>query len=286
MERLFNQKEISRILSIPENRIRYWDRIGLINHIKKEKGQLFFDFKRLVASRTVKELLAKGISLNRIRKCAEKLKKILPDIDQPFSEIRIYVYGGQLVLCKDNMKFTPDGQLLIDFAPKKGTLIPLPADTVEDLFFQALELEKDGMAEEARRKYETILNIKPDHINSLVNMGNLLYHSGHQKEAEDYYRKALRINPDHAEANYNLANILEEKGDFDNAILFYRKAIHEDPEFTDAYFNLARVLEKVGDMNEARKNWFRYLELDPSSEWAQYVKKHLNEKWEIKEENI
>ena len=278
MNRLFNPKEISRILSIPEKEIKAWHKHGLISHVKKDGRDIFFDFKGLAAFRTLKGLVKEGISIRRIKRCLEKLGKMMPEVKQPLSEIKIFVYKGQLILCKDNLRFTPDGQLLINFSPKGKNLIPLAGDKMEELFFQALELEEQGRLIEARKKYETILQLKPDQIDAIVNIGNLMYNSGFQKDAEACYRKALRINPDHIEANYNLANILEEKGDLDNAILFYHKAIHENPHFADAYFNLARTLERLGEFGEAKNYWLRYLEIDPFGYWADYIKKHLNEK--------
>lgn len=278
MNRLFNPKEISRILSVPEKDIKAWHKLGLVSHVKKEAEYIFFDFKGLAAFRTLKGLVQEGISMRRIKRCLEKFKKIMPEVEQPLSEIKIFVYKNQLILCRDNLRFTPDGQLLINFSPKESSLIPLPVDKMEELFFQALGLEEEGRLVEARRRYEAILKLKPDHIDAIVNMGNLMYHSGSKKEAELCYRKALRLNPDHIEANYNLANLLEEKGDLENAVLFYYKAIHENPHFADAYFNLARTLERLGEYSEAKNYWLRYLELDPCSSWAEYIKKHLNEK--------
>lgn len=277
MKRLYNQREVSRLAGISESQIRYWDKIGLIPHAEKKKGQSFFDFKGLVAFRTVKELLDKGVSLRKIRRCIEKLKRSMPEIGQPLTEVRISIHGEQLVLSNGSQKFTPDGQLIIDFTANVGSTISLPVDSTEEFFFQGLELEEQGDWKEAKRKYESVLALKPDHVDALVNMGNIGHKSDSCAAAESYYRKALRIDPDHAEANYNLANILEERDDLDNAILFYLKALHEDPEFADAHFNLARVLEAVGEVVKARAHWRRYLDLDPSSEWADYVKRRLDD---------
>ncbi len=280
MRRLYSQKEVSRLLSISENQIRYWDRIGLISPTERKKGQLFFDFKCLVSFRTVKRLLDSKIPLRRIRACMEKLKKILPETERPLSDIRIFVQGDQIVLCKDSLKLTPDGQLLIDFEENRNPLIPLPVDPVEDLFFQALDDEQEERWQEARRKYETILTLNPDHADSSVNIGNLLYRTGLAEEAERLYRKALSVDPDHAEANYNLANLLEERDDLENAILFYGKALHEDPEFADAHFNLARALERAGNGKGADEHWKAYLNLDPKGEWAAYAKGRLKRRSE------
>jgi tetratricopeptide (TPR) repeat protein len=77
------------------------------------------------------------------------------------------------------------------------------------------------------------------------------------------------------EANYNLANLFEDYGRLDDAVLFYVKTIREDPEFADAHFNLGRVLERTGERHEAREHWEAYLRLDPTSQWADYVRRLL-----------
>jgi len=275
VKRLYSQREVSRLLSIPENQIRYWDRTGLIPCLEKAGPRLLFDFKGLIALRTIRDLLEKGVSIRRIRKCMEKLKSLIPEVQHPLSEIRIFIYGDQLVLCKDNLRFTPDGQLLMDFDRETRSLAPLPVDPVKEVFFQALEKEQQGNWLEAKNKYEAILAMKPGHGDALVNMGNLMYQQGRQEEAEACYREALSLDPCHVEANYNLANLLEEREDLDNAALLYRKALREDPEFADAHFNLARILEKAGRREEAREHWSRYLDLDPVSEWAEHARKQL-----------
>ena len=272
MKKVYNQKEVSRLIGISESQIRYWDKIGLIPHVERKRGLLFFDFKGLVSFRTIKELLSKGVSLRSIRKSMEKFKRIFSDTGQSLRESCISIHGSQIIMGKDSLKFTSDGQLLIDFNIDAVPPIPLPVDLTEGFFFQALEFEQKGDLHKARIKYEAVLSQRPDYVDALVNIGNIEHRMGHKKTAEQYYRKALRINPDHVEANYNLANVLEEKDDLENAVLFYKKAIHEDPEFADAHFNLARVLESQGEKEEAREHWLYYLRLDPNSKWAEHVK--------------
>ena len=150
-------------------------------------------------------------------------------------------------------------------------------DTYEDLFFQALEDEEAGRLSEARQKYETILAAVPEHVDALVNLGNLLYLSGAETAAAARYLQALGLNPDHVEGNYNLANLLEGRGELASAAIFYQKAIQVDCEFADAHFNLAMVLEGIGDLSGAKVHWKRYLELNPASQWADYVRRRLEE---------
>jgi len=274
MKKLYTQNEVSRLMGISQSQIRYWDRTGLIPCTDRQKGSLLFDFTALVSFRTVKELLDKGISTRKIRKYLEALKKKMPEIKN-LTEVSIAIYGNQVVIGKDNLKFTPEGQILINFS-KKQAPIPLTGDSADELFFQALECEYMGDWNQAQKKYEFVLSMNPEHSDVLVNLGNIRYRAGSREEAEQYYRKALRANPDHVEANYNLANLFEERDDLDNAVLFYAKSVHEDPEFSDAHFNLGMVLEKLGDIQGAKRHWRIYLDLDPASEWAEYLKQRLH----------
>lgn len=277
MKKLYDQREVSRLTGISESRIRYWDRQGLITNREKERGRLWFDFQGLVAFRTVRDLRRQGISLRRIRNCVEKLRQIMPGLKQPLSEVRISLVGGQLILGKNRRRFTPEGQLFIDFAGVESAAVTPAAAAEEELFFQALEDEDAGRLSEAREKYEKILATVPEHVDALVNLGTILFLSGHVPQAASRYLQALALNPDHVEANYNLANLLEEQGEPDAAILFYKKAIQLEPAFAEAHFNLAVALETLGNTRGARKHWRRYLELEPDSKWADFIKERLKE---------
>ena len=277
MKKLYDLREVCRLTGISESRIRYWDRQGLIPHLEKDRGRLWFDFQSLVAFRTVRDLRRQGVSLHRIRKCLEKLQRLMPGLKRPLSEVRISLASGRLIFGKNRRRFTPDGQLLMDFAAGERPPVVVVKEPYDELFLLALEDEEAGRLAEAREKYERILAAVPDHVDALVNLGNILFLSGSATAAASYYLQALAINPDHAEANFNLANLLEDQGELDGAMLFYRKAIQTDPTFADAHFNLAMVLETMGNAWGAREHWQRYLELDPTSTWADFIKRRLED---------
>jgi tetratricopeptide (TPR) repeat protein len=277
VKQLYDQSEVSRLTGISESQIRYWDRQGLITHREKNRGRLLFDFQSLVAFRTVRDLRRQGVSLHRIRHCLAKLRRIMPGLKHPLSEVRISLVQNQLILGKNRRRFTPEGQLFIDFTGIKSAPVTPTPEAHDELFFQALEDEDAGRLEAARGKYEKILAAVPDHVDALVNLGTILFLAGHEPEAASLYLRALAINPDHTEANYNLANLMEGQGEMDAAVLFYKKAIQGEPEFADAHFNLAMVLEAMGNAFRARDHWRRYLELDPGSKWAEFIKRRLEE---------
>jgi tetratricopeptide (TPR) repeat protein len=278
MSRVYDLRQTARILGVTEQQVRAWRRQGLAAPINQEHGALCFDFRGLVALRTVRDLRRQGVALSKIRQCVARLHQMLPDLAQPLAEVRVQKVEDRLVLSRRRRQFTPDGQILLDFQAPEALPGPVPTESYEDLFMAALDDEDAGRLEEARRKYETILAAAPAHVDALVNLGNLWFLTGAEDLAASCYLKALRHNPDHVEGNYNLANLLEGQGNLEGAILFYQKAIHEDPEFADAHFNLAMVLELVGDAPQARRHWRAYLHLNPDSKWAPYIRRRLEDK--------
>ena len=277
VEKHFTPQEVARLVGIPGGRIRYWTRLGLVPHVRQPKRRLWFDFQGLVALRTIKELRDQGVSLHKIRACVEKLKKRHPEITEPLSQVRFFATRRKIVLAQKRRRFSPEGQLHLDFTEESSRIVPLAGPDSGALFLQALDCERRGAWEEAREKYAAILALKPDHPDALVNLGNILYRWRFQEGAEAHYRQALTSDPDHVEANFNLANLLEEKDRLDEAVVHYQQALEADPGFPEACFNLARTLEKRGDVRLAREYWLRCLTLEPEGEWAAYLRKRLEE---------
>lgn len=269
-------KEVSRLLGISEGRLRRWARQGLVTCRRRSRQGLAFDFQGLVALRTVKRLRSHGVSLRRIKKCVETLRRLHPELEQPLAQSRVQG-GSHLVVAKKNRRFTPEGQLFFDFTGEETEPVSLPGDQVGRLFLMALEKEHLGEWEGAKKLYTLILSLKPDHPDTLVNLGNILYRLGFPEGAAAHYVKALERNPYHPEASYNLANILEEQGYLHEAASLYRRALKGEPHFPEACFNLARVLERLGRLEEAREFWGRYLDMDPQGDWACYIKQRLKD---------
>ena len=269
-------KEVSRLLGISEGRLRRWARQGLVTCRRRSRQGLAFDFQGLVALRTVKRLRSHGVSLRRIKKCVDTLKRLHPDLEQPLAQSRIQG-GPRLIVTQKNRRFTPEGQLCLDFSGEGSKPVSLPGDQVGRLFLMALEKEHLGEWDRAKRLYTLILALKPDHPDALVNLGNILYRLGFPEGAAAHYVKALEGEPQHPEANYNLANILEEQGYLQEAVTLYRRALEGESHFPEACFNLARVLERLGNLKGAREYWRRYLDLDPQGDWACYIKTRLQD---------
>ena len=277
MKALYSRKEICRLCGISEAQVRYWQKIGLIMPAVTEAGEVRFDFRGLAAFRAVKKLRDQGIPLHAVKQSLRKLTALLPQIEQPLCQVRLECRGRQVVILKDNVKQTPEGQLVLDFNDSTVSSRPLPVSDSDRLFFQALELQEEGEWARAALKYETLLQICGEMADILVNLGTCYFYQLDHARAEDLFRQALQQEPDHVEANFNLANLLSARGELETAVGFYSNALATDPEFTAAHFNLARVLDKLNRKQAAMACWQAYLELEPNSIFAAEIRRRLQE---------
>lgn len=125
--------------------------------------------------------------------------------------------------------------------------------------------------------YERALAIDPDHVPSLINLGNIHYEVGEFARAREIYARACAVDADNPRTHFNLGNACDETGDLLGAARAYRRALALWPEYADAHFNLALVAEKLASRGIARHHWRRFLELEPESEWASAARARLAE---------
>lgn len=150
------------------------------------------------------------------------------------------------------------------------------ASRAEALYRQGCVLdESPDTLRQAETAYREALHWDPEHVGSMVNLGNLHVRTGERKAGTKLYRAALKLQPGHPEAAYNLGYLAYQDGKIPTAIKLFRKALQSDPEFADAHFNLAMALKDLGQTVEARPHWRRYLQLDANSEWATIAEHNL-----------
>lgn len=148
----FNSKTVSKITGLSFRQIDYWDSTHFIKPSVSEASGYgsvrLYSFKDLIQLKVAKTLMDKGISLQKIRKAITYLKKNMPEIEKPLSELRFLTDGETVfVLTKDKKK-------IID-ALKSGQLVFSIAlgEIVEGLKGEILALQKE-------RKYEVTVKGK------------------------------------------------------------------------------------------------------------------------------
>jgi tetratricopeptide (TPR) repeat protein len=276
---MFSSKEVAQIVGLQESRVRYWAQTGFVGPSAKTNGRAAYTFQDLVGVKTAKELLDRGLTVQRVRKNLDALREQLPHVERPLAQLRIVSDGDRLVVVDETTRFEPTtGQTVMDFAlgalESEVKRLPEPAaaaqlDTAYGWFVEGQRLEDAGAPDdEVLIAYEKALAGDPNLAAAHTNVGNLLHRRGDGPGARAHYQTALALDPEQPEARYNLANLYDELGEKDLAIAEWYRVVGECPEFADAHFNLAMAFVREGAASRARAHLESYLRIDDQGEWA------------------
>lgn len=284
----YSIRDAARILKLSPERLRYWEKTGLVAPARAEDGRALYGFRDLVCVKTVLMLLENGVPLRRIRRSVETIRGRVPALDRPLEALRVWLEGSdRVVLRHEGVLVEPSGQLVLDFRlapPSPDDVAPLPLRgaaepdplTALEWFERGCQLDSvRGREGEAYEAYSRALEADPGFADAHCNLGTLHHQGGHGGEAHACYEAALRCDPDHLEANFNLACLFEEEGRDDAALARYRAAARADPLHPEAQLNLALLYDRLGLARKAREHWRRYLQLEPNGGWAEIARKHL-----------
>jgi tetratricopeptide (TPR) repeat protein len=305
MIELYSIRDVSRILAVQESRLRYWIQVGVVGATVRKAGRFYYTFCDLLAVKATKDLLATGMTLQKVRKNVDALKKALPDGTHPASRLRVCCDGETVVALAEDVAFQPiGGQVVMAFnVPSFGEhvaqVLAMPRvvpgaessgapNAIEDTpteanggttayryFVEACAAEDRGDAQTAEHLFRQAIDLEPTMAAALTNLGNLVYRHGGLEEARTLYERAIDHDPSQPEARYNLANLLDDLGETELAITELRKVCAASPEFADAHYNLGLLLANVGGTAQAKHHLERYLELDTVSEWALHARTYI-----------
>ena len=97
MNSSFNSKMVSKIIGIPLRVIDYWDRTNFIkpsiNEASGYGSTRLYSFTDLIQFKVAKFLRDQGLSLQKIRKSLNYLRKHLPEIEKPLAQLRFLTDG-------------------------------------------------------------------------------------------------------------------------------------------------------------------------------------------------
>ena len=119
----FGAKVVKEITGVSRMQLQHWDRTGIVRpsiKIGAGKGsRREYSFKDLVQLKVAKRLREEGISLQKIRKALEFLRKNFPDVKAPLAELRFLTNGVDLFILTDRPEVILDalkGQFVFSFA--------------------------------------------------------------------------------------------------------------------------------------------------------------------------
>ena len=155
----FTAQQASKLTACTAHQLRYWDKVNLVRpSIQRTEGRpgrrRVYSFRDLVALRVVKSLLDNGMSVQRVRRAWDYLRRTA-DMDSHLAEVRL-VTDGQSIF-----RVASDEHELLD-ALRQGQLaffvaINEIAQSVEDDITR-FELDRDRFLEMLRRVEDDVLS--------------------------------------------------------------------------------------------------------------------------------
>lgn len=130
---------------------------------------------------------------------------------------------------------------------------------------------RQGNIAGAAKEYRMELELYPESVTAMNNLGALAHGRGDYQEAIDWFRRALAIKPYYNDAKVNLAEtlfqqgyVLAQDGKFSDARLLFEEAADLAPNRAIYRYNLAVMLAATGDSQAANQHWDIAHQIDPT----------------------
>ena len=163
----YTAQQASKLTSCTPHQLRYWDRVNLVRPSLQSTGgrpgvRRLYSFRDLVALRVVRSLLDNGMSVQRVRRAWDYLRRNA-DMDTHLSEVKLITDGSSI------FKIASDDGELLD-ALRSGQMAffvaidSITREVEEDVsrfeldreqFLEVLRLVEEDVAEEALARLVT-----------------------------------------------------------------------------------------------------------------------------------
>ncbi|MCK5861624.1 MAG: tetratricopeptide repeat protein, partial [Candidatus Hydrogenedentes bacterium] len=153
--------------------------------------------------------------------------------------------------------------LLVLFALAHIEIIPFEPDLARwhderRQAWTATDRLKEGVKDEQRW-----LDRHPEDAYGYYNQGVMLFELGKNEDALKKFNKALALKPDYDAVLYNKALTLFELGRFEESIRAFEERLQGDPKDADAWYGLSRTLEKTKKIPEQQTALEKAVALNP-----------------------
>ncbi len=281
-----SREDALRKLGLTDRQVRSWEKAGFV------KAASSYTFPEFSALRTLANMKAARLPPSRIRGALDAIRAKLAGIDDPLTELRVYLDGNKIRVQVGRQKMVPEsGQFLLDLeGASTERMVALPPRIQEDAaarrrkvedaerwFLRGVELEQTGApVQEAIDAYTLAVSLDPSLAAAHVNLGTIYFTTRDWARAEKYYQRAIDANPRYPLAHFNMGNLNDELGHRDKALQHYLLALRLDPQYSDAHYNIALLYQNTSQPMKAMRHWRNYLKLDPASSWADVARRELD----------
>lgn len=135
------------------------------------------------------------------------------------------------------------------------------------LLLTAKSRELMDQFKEAEKTYLNILEIEPNNLIALKELGTIYYQNlGNVDKTIEIYTQILSLNPKDIMALVILGSAYAIKGDVDNSLKYYSTAIYYRPNLVSSYLNLAKLFMESKNYEGAKRVYYEALITDPENE--------------------
>ncbi len=121
-----------------------------------------------------------------------------------------------------------------------------------------------GRTDEAIQNFQRALQIDPDHLIALDNLGNAYREQRRWEDAKTVLGRALLLNEEDAEANYSLGMVYAQLNDTERAYEYLQKALSARPAYPEALNNLGILYLRTRRQELAEKSFKESIRVAPA----------------------
>ncbi|MEL6192381.1 MAG: tetratricopeptide repeat protein [Bacteroidota bacterium] len=139
----------------------------------------------------------------------------------------------------------------------------------QNYFDEAVAFEEKGEFEKATVSYQKATEEDASFTAAYNGWGNALLNLDRREEAREKYEKVLELDPTYQWAVYNIGRSYQGEDDL-KAAEYFGKATEIDPTYIEAFNRWGNALLALEKNVEAREKYEKCLELDANYKWAFY----------------
>ncbi len=170
-------------------------------------------------------------------------------------------------------------------APRREELPALPggvvyqegSSTVPGLFQEAKTLLANRDLVQAEKVYRKIVAVEPNNALGYIGVAACRYWQDDFEGAAAQYQKALAMEPKSIQALVGLGSATARRGQYETSVDFYERALAIDENLADAHLGLAITQDDRKKNEQALRHYERFLELAPTSGFADKVRNRIAE---------
>ena len=171
-------------------------------------------------------------------------------------------------MSKNNKKKKPKAVAAKQAKPRATPLTSSQVQQLTVALKQANSFLQQGHLNQAGALYQQVLQIDPNNLEALEQMGLAAYKTSQTPLAANCWRRVIDLSPKRVRSAYMLAMLLSEQGQLEEAISLYQRVLALDPRLIEAHNNLGVIYKNMERFEEAIECFDKVVKLQPRSAYA------------------